>query len=107
MGQLWNAITSGVVPLIMAALALIVPAAAAYAVAWLKAQTALQEQAVRSAVDHVDALQAPAVEMTGSQAKRAATRLVASHLGDRVPLTAKLSAQIDRVVAEKRRESQP
>lgn len=108
MDKLLEAITSGLVPLLLAAAAIIVPAAAAYAVAWLKAQTALQEQAVRSAVDHVDAMKAPAVQLNGWEAKTMAIELVEAQLPDaHVPSRAKLSEQIERVVAEKRRESKP
>lgn len=109
MQQLWNAITAGVVPLLLSALALIVPAAAAYAVAWLKAQTALQEQAVRSAVDHVDAMKAPAAQLSGPGAKSVAMHLVAERLALRHNdmKMFKVSEQIERVVAEKRRETQP
>lgn len=109
MQQLWNAITAGVVPLLLSALALIVPAAAAYAVAWLKAQTALQEQAIRNAVDHVDALKAPAAVLPARVAKAVAMDLVAVNLGLRPNdmKMAKVSEQIDAVVAEKRRASLP
>jgi hypothetical protein len=107
MEQLWQSITAGAAPLILSALAMLIPAAAAYALAWLKAQTALQEQAVRSAVDHVDALKAPAAIMPGDVAKDLAMRLVAEKLGARAPRADTLSAQIQRVVDEKRRASVP
>lgn len=106
MDKLLEAISSGVVPLLTSAAALIIPAAAAYVVAWLKGRTALQEQAVRSAVAHVDALSKPAIELSGHAAKQVAMKLVTEQLGAKVPKAEKLSAQIERAVAE-RRESRP
>lgn len=108
MGALWNAITAGAAPLILSALAMLIPALTGFAVAWLKAQAALQEQAVRSAVDHVDALRGPAVDLSGAEAKATAMRLIAGQL-PRVSekLSAKIAEKIDRVVAEKRAGSVP
>lgn len=108
MEQLWNTITAGAGPLIVSALAMLIPAVTAYAVAWLKAQALLQEQAVRSAVNHVDAMRGPAVDLTGAEAKAAAMRLVADALPKvSAKLEQKLSAKIEQVVAEKRAASVP
>lgn len=110
MEQLWQSITAGAAPLILSALAMLIPALAAYALAWLKAQTALQEQAVRSAVDHVEAMKAPAVSLPGEVAKSVAMRIVADKLGGLGPTDTrllKISEQIERVVAEKRASVPP
>lgn len=108
MEQLWNTITAGAGPLIVSALAMLIPAVTAYAVAWLKAQAALQEQAVRNAVNHVDALRSPAVDISGAEAKAMALRLVAAQLPKvSEKLQAKLSEKIQAVVDEKRRSVPP
>ena len=104
MSGLLHAITSGAAPLIMSVLAMLIPAIGAYAVAWLKAQTALQEQAARSAVAHVDAMQEPAQDLTGPEAKALAMQLATAQLSRVNP--EKLSAKIDKAVDERRRETQ-
>lgn len=101
MDRLLDAITSGVVPLLLTVLTPIITAAAAYAVAWLKAQTALQEQAIRNAVDHVDALQEAPVDLSRTMAKRMAMKRVQAEL-KRPPPPEKLAAKIDAVVEAKR-----
>ncbi len=109
MEQLWNTITAGAAPLILSALAMLIPAVAGFALAWLKAQTALQEQAVRSAVDHVEAMKAPAERLFPSVAKSVAMQLVAQKLNLRPNdmRMVKVSEQIERVVAEKRASVPP
>lgn len=104
MEELWHSITSGAAPLIMSALAVLLPALTTFALTWLKAQTALQDQAIRAAVDHVDALQEAPVDLSRTMAKRMAMGRVQDQL-NRPPSPEKLSAKIDAVVAEKRRES--
>ncbi len=103
MEQFWNALTSGVVPIIVMALATLVPAVTASLITWLKAQAALQELAVKNAIDHVDALRAPAVDIPNAEAKAMVLRMVADQL-PRVSekLEAKLAAKIDATVTEKR-----
>lgn len=104
MEKLLDAITSGVVPILVMAMTAIVPAATTFLVTWLKAQAALQEQAVKAAIDHVDALRAPAMPLPNPIAKELAMQLVTDAL-KRPPSREKLSAKIDAGVEEKRRES--